>query len=94
MEGLEIIVKIAEIIGACGVILGVVITVYKIYDNSKRQDEKHEKEIKKIKSENTLLCYGMLACLDGLEQLGANHSVPEAKNMLHKHLNKAAHDEE
>jgi len=94
MENLEVIVKIAEIIGACGVILGAVITAYKIYDNSKRQDEKHEKEIKKIKSENTLLCYGVFACLDGLEQLGANHSVPEAKGMLQKHLNKAAHDEE
>lgn len=88
------VVKIAEIIGACGVVFGVIITAYKIFDNSRRQDKKHEKEIKKLKGENTLLCYGMFACLDGLEQLGANHSVPEAKEMLQKHLNKAAHDEE
>ena len=88
------IVKVAEIIGACTVVLGVILGAYKFYDSSKRKDEKHEKEIKKMKSENTLICYGLLACLDGLEQLGANHTVPEAKNMLHKHLNKAAHDEE
>ena len=51
-------------------------------------------EIKKINTENTLICYSLMACLDGLEQLGANHTVPKAKDMLSKHLNKAAHDEE
>ena len=56
--------------------------------------KEHQSEIKKINKENTVMCYALLACLDGLEQLGANHSVPEAKNMLSKHLNKAAHDED
>lgn len=51
-------------------------------------------EIKKINTENTLICYSIMACLDGLEQLGANHTVTNAKDMLSKHLNKAAHDEE
>ena len=39
----------------------------------------------------SLLCYGMSAALDGLIQLGANHSVPDAKDKLDKYLNKEAH---
>ncbi|MGI5873551.1 MAG: hypothetical protein ACOX8R_02680 [Bacillota bacterium] len=44
-----------------------------------------------VEAENCLLCYGLSACLDGLEQLGANHTVPAAKSKLDKHLNKKAH---
>ena len=47
-----------------------------------------------LKAENCLLCHGIAACLDGLQQLGANHTVPIAKNELNKHLNKKAHDVE
>ena len=85
---------IAEIITACGVILGAVLAVYKFYDNTKRQNEAQNKKIKSMQSELTLICYGLGACLDGLEQLGANHTVPKAREKLDKHLNKAAHDEE
>lgn len=41
--------------------------------------------------ENQVLCYGLLACLDGLEQLGCNHNVTKAKGDLEKHLNRRAH---
>ena len=44
-----------------------------------------------MKEENTMLCYTMSACLDGLIQLGANHAVPTAKDKLDKYLNKQAH---
>jgi hypothetical protein len=87
------IVTLAEIIGALGVILGAVITVYKFYDNTKRQNEAQNEKIKKVQTEQKLICYALSACLDGLGQLGANHTVPKAKEMLDKHLNKAAHDE-
>ena len=60
---------------------------YKWYLKQNAQDE----EIKKIKEENTLLCYGLSACLDGLLQLGCNHSVPLAKEKLDKYLNQQAH---
>ena len=52
-------------------------------------DEK--KEIKELKEEQALICFALLSCLDGLEQLGANHSVPIAKEKLSKHLNIQAH---
>ena len=38
-----------------------------------------DKDIARLKEENQLICYGLSAALDGLEQLGANHSVPIAK---------------
>lgn len=88
------VVLIAEVLSALGIILGAVITIYKFYDGTKRQNEAQNKKIKRIQQEQTLICYALSACLDGLEQLGANHSVPEARSKLEKHLNKAAHDEE
>lgn len=84
---------LAEIITAVGIILGAVVTVYKFYDNTKRQNEAQNKKIKRIQQEQTLICFALSACLDGLEQLGANHTVPEARSKLEKHLNKAAHEE-
>lgn len=85
---------LAEVVTAVGVLLGAVLTVYKFYDTTKRQNKEQNREIKRIKTEQTLICYALSACLDGLEQLGANHTVPKARDMLDKHLNKAAHDEE
>lgn len=106
------IIELSKIIGALGVILGLIIGAYKIYDKITDKQTAHDHEIeslkkenealkeenrveiKKINKENTIMCYALLACLDGLQQLGANHSVPEAHQMLSKHLNKAAHDED
>lgn len=64
--------------------------IFKVYRWVLRQ-EKQDAEIKRLKDENTMLCYGMSACLDGLMQLGANHSVPLAKEKLDKYLNQTAH---
>lgn len=64
--------------------------IFKVYRWVLRQ-EKQDAEIKRLKDENTMLCYGMSACLDGLMQLGANHSVPIAKEKLDKYLNQTAH---
>lgn len=54
--------------------------------------EEYKKDIKQMKEENALICYSISACLDGLQQLGANHTVPTAKEKLEDYLNKAAHD--
>ena len=77
----------ASIITALGVILGVVFKVHKWYLRQEQQD----KEIQQIKEEDTLICYALSACLDGLMQLGANHTVPNAKDKLDKYLNQQAH---
>ncbi len=56
-----------------------------------RLKEKHTEDVKKLNKENALVIYALSACLDGLSQLGANHTVPLAKEALDKHLNKQAH---
>ena len=52
-----------------------------------------EEDVKQIKTEQTLIVYALFACLDGLEQLGANHTVPVAKDKLNKYINQLAHDQ-
>lgn len=87
MNNIEVLKLTAEIISAIAVIFGVIFACYRWYLKQEKQDE----DIKSMKEENTLICFALQACLDGLEQLGANHSVPIAKEKLEKHLNKSAH---
>lgn len=81
------IITAASLITALGVIFGFAFKVHKWYLKQEQQD----KEIKQIKEEDTLICYALSACLDGLQQLGANHTVPDAKEKLDKYLNQQAH---
>lgn len=87
MEAFEIVKIIAEIISAFTIICGVIFACYRWYLKQNKQDD----DIKAIKDENTLICFALRACLDGLEQLGANHTVPIAREKLEKHLNVSAH---
>lgn len=79
---------------ALGVVGGILLNRY--FDRKDRKDEveKLKMKVADIEEENCLLCYGISACLDGLEQLGANHTVPLAKEKLEKYLNKKAHGQE
>ena len=52
----------------------------------------HDEDIGEIKTEQTLLVYGILACLKGLKEQGCNGPVTEAINEIEKHLNKKAHN--
>ncbi len=78
---------IADLISAVTVIAGFVFAIASGYSKLKKQS----KDIEDMKKENTLVCFALQACLDGLEQLGANHTVPVAKEKLEKHLNINAH---
>ena len=95
------IVKAAEIIGACSVILGVIIGGYKLYDKLldklselERRVAALEQEKKNIKKENALVIYALGACLDGLHQQGCNGKVTKAMEKISKYINNAAHDQE
>lgn len=83
----EIIINLAAVIGALGALGGAVYALYKFVARQKAQDN----ELQAMREENSLLTWGLSACLDGLMQLGANHSVPKAKEALDKYLNKMAH---
>lgn len=87
---IEAINSIAKLIGSVGVIGGVLIGLYKFIERDKRQS----KLIKDIQSEQTLLCYGIRACLQGLVEQGCDGPVHDALDKLDKHLNKAAHGED
>lgn len=83
----DTLIAIAAVIGALSVIFGVVFAVYRWY----LKQEKQDKDIAHIKEEDTLIVFALSACLDGLQQLGANHTVPIAKDKLDKYINQRAH---
>ena len=96
---LQTIITIGGAITAVGLMLGILFKGHKWFlkqeEQSKEVDaikERHAEDIHKIKEENCLICFALSACLDGLQQLGANHTVPIAKEKLDKYLNQQAHE--
>lgn len=87
MEIGQTIITIASIITALGVIFGMIFAVYRWY----LKQEKQDKDIKSIKEEQTLLTYGVLACLKGLKEQGCDGPVITAINQIEKYINKQAH---
>lgn len=91
---MEVTITWQTIITAAAVI-GALAAIFKYYNRGydfvKRQ-EKQDEIIKEIQSEQALLTYGVLACLKGLHEQGANGPVTEAINKLEKHLNEKAHE--
>lgn len=55
------------------------------------KQEMQDKELKEIKEEQAILTEGILACLKGLHEQGANGPVTEAITKIENHLNKKAH---
>lgn len=95
------IITVGSLIGALGVIGGVLIAAYKFFKKPEELEKKikkirttHEEDIRKINEEQYLITYGLLACLKGLKEKGCNGPVTEAINKMEKHLNKQAHDME
>ncbi len=83
----QTIITIAAVASALGGLLALLIRVSRWVDRQQAQDA----EINSIKGEQQVICYALLACLDGLKQLGANGNVTKAHDALDKHLNKNAH---
>ena len=96
---LQTIITIGGALSVLGALLGLILKVHKWYlklEEQGRQIEElkahHEEDVQRIKEENCLICYALSACLDGLMQLGANHTVPDAKEKLDKYINQQAHE--
>ena len=95
----QTIITIGGVLSALLLIFGLILKVHKWYLAQNEQSkeiielrEKHTDDIQHIKKENMLICYALSACLDGLQQLGCNHTVPDAKSKLDKHLNHQVHE--
>ena len=86
----DTIIMAGSLLTAVVVIFSAIFAVYKWYLKQNQQDV----EIERVKSEQCLLSYGILACLKGLKEQGCNGPVTEAIDKIEKHINKQAHDQE
>lgn len=94
----QTIITAASVLGAAGVLLGALVKFVRWMDRQKQQDgdikalaDRHDSDMDAMKQEQTLLVYGILACLKGLKEQGCNGPVTEAINKIEKHLNEKAH---
>ena len=81
------IVGFVAVIAAVLTLMGYIHRLMKWFDHDREQDV----AMKAVKDEQRILCVALAACLDGLEQLGANHSVTRAKKELINHIQTQAH---
>ena len=94
----DVIVEIGKILGAVGVIAGVVFAFVKWILKQDKQSkdikdlrENHDEDLKDIQEELCVLNYAVLAALDALKQQGYNGGVTDARDKLEKHINNKAH---
>jgi ABC-type taurine transport system substrate-binding protein len=52
----------------------------------------HTQDVQSIMKEQTMLTYGILACLKGLQEQGCNGPVTEAVHKIEQYLNERAHE--
>ena len=83
----DVLLLSAEVFGAGAVVFGAVFALYRWVLKQNKQDV----EIKALKEEQTIICYGVLAALKGLSEKGCNGPVTEAIAKIEKHLNVQAH---
>ena len=84
---LQSLITAAAILTAAGALLGAYNKTYNWVQRQQRQDE----SIAELKAEQSLLTYGVLACLKGLRERGCNGPVTEAIRTIETHLNEQAH---
>lgn len=76
-------------------VIGAAVTIIKYYNKAHEWVERQNKqdaELRSVKEEQTLLTYGVLACLKGLQEKGCNGPVTDAINKIEKYLNQKAHE--
>ena len=94
----QTIVTAASVVGAAGVLIGVLVKLVRWMDRQKQQDndikalrDTHNTDMDAMKQEQTIIVYGLLACLKGLREQGCTGPVSEAIKTIEKHLNQKAH---
>ena len=94
------IVLAASVLAALTAIVTFFVKLVRWVDRQKEQDEKlkdlkatHNQDMETIQREQTLMIYGILAALKGLQEKGCNGPVTEAIDKIDKYLNQKAHGE-
>ena len=94
----QTIIMASSIAGALVALVTYFSKIVRWVDRQKKQDEDikqlkkhHEEDMGSIKEEQTLLVFGILACLKGLSEQGCNGPVTEAIHKYEKYLNQKAH---
>ena len=64
----------------------------KVDDEIRKLRNRHIKDQSGIQEEQTLVIYGLLACLKGLAEQGCDGPVSEAIDKIEKHINLKAHE--
>lgn len=92
------IITASAIVGAVVALVSYFSKLVRWVDKQSQQDNEikeirqhHEDDVASIKQEQTLLVYGILACLKGLSEQGCNGPVTEAISKYEKYLNEKAH---
>lgn len=92
------IITTAAVVAAMIALVAYCLKVVRWVDKQNEQDQEiqklkqhHEEDVASLKEEQTLLVYGILACLKGLKEQGCNGPVTEAINRYEKYLNQKAH---
>lgn len=83
----DTIIKAAEFLGALGVIIGLIIGAYKLFEAIREQG----RQIRAIMDELEVIDLGLKGALEGLIEQGANGPCREALASLDRHLNRQAH---
>lgn len=81
------VITAAAVLGAAVALTTYFVKLVHWVDKQKKQDN----DIAAIKAEQTLVVYGLLACLQGLKEQGCDGPVTEAIGKIEKHINKEAH---
>lgn len=97
----DTLITASKVIGALGVIAGVIIAFFKWLAKQEKQTtdikelkEHHDEDLKNVQEELCVVNYAVLASLDALMQRGFNGKVTEAHDKLQKHINKKAHGQD
>jgi hypothetical protein len=95
----QTVITASAFVAAILALIGIFAKAVRWMDKQKQQTEDietlratHNHDMEAIKQEQTLLVYGVLACLKGLKEQGCNGPVTEAINKIEKHLNQKAHE--
>lgn len=95
------VILLSKLIGALGVIFGVVIAFVKWLSKQEKQtadikelEKRHNDDMRTVQEELCVVNYAVLASLDALMQNGFNGKVSEAHDKMQKHINKKAHGQD